>query len=195
MQLQDDNYYIGLVLRGDPRAYSVLVDRHKQLIYSFALRMLRVPEDAEEVAQDAFVKAYQSLPSFRRESRFSTWLCRIVYNESVSRLRKKKLPVHSFEEPGFAKFDLAATEQSLQEITEQEQQVLIDRALGVLPEDERSIISLFYLHEQPVKEIAVIMGLSESNVKIKLFRARKRMWEYLSAHKSSSAVEEGRMYG
>jgi RNA polymerase sigma factor (sigma-70 family) len=195
MQLQDDSYYIGLVLRGDPRAYTVLVDRHKQLIYSFALRMLRVPEDAEEVAHDAFVKAYQSLASFRRESRFSTWLCRIVYNESVSRLRKKKLPIHSFEEPGFAKFDLAATDQSVQEMNEQEQQAVIDLALGVLPEDERSIISLFYLHEQPVKEIAGIMGLSESNVKIKLFRARKRMWEYLSAHKAPSAFEKKGIYG
>ncbi|MFN8206164.1 MAG: RNA polymerase sigma factor [Bacteroidales bacterium] len=195
MQLQDDSYYIGLVLRGDQRAFTVLVDRHKQLIYSFALRMLRVPEDAEEVAHDAFVKAYQSLSSFRSESRFSTWLCRIVYNESVSRLRKKKLKMHSFEEPGFAKFDLAAADQSLAEMTEQELQVMIDLALGALPDDERSIISLFYLHEQPVKEIAGITGLSESNVKIKLFRARKRMWEYLSTHNISSTLQEGRMYG
>lgn len=179
MQLQDDRYYIEQVLSGQTRLYSVLVDRHKQMVYSFVLKMLGSPEDAEETAHDAFVKAYQSLPAFRFQCKFSTWLYRIAYNESVSRLRKKKYPTVSIEEPGFQNLSLSDTNEALEAITRDEQEWMLNRAMETLPEEERSIISLFYLQECPVKDIAEITGLTESNVKIKLFRARKRLWEKL----------------
>ncbi|NJK94191.1 MAG: sigma-70 family RNA polymerase sigma factor [Bacteroidales bacterium] len=75
---------------GEIHAFSYLVEKHKRMAYNFALKLVKVPEDAEEVAHDAFVKAYQSLKEFRRESKFTTWLYKIIFNLSISRLRKKK---------------------------------------------------------------------------------------------------------
>jgi RNA polymerase sigma-70 factor (ECF subfamily) len=148
------------------------------MTYTFALKILKVPEDAEEVAHDAFVKAYLSLKEFRQESRFTTWLFKIVFNLSVSRLRKKKLEFASLDEDT-AILNLAETENLFNSLTDKEQNLLIREAVDRLPEDERAIVTLYYMNECPVKEIMEITGLSEANVKIKLFRARKRLWEML----------------
>jgi len=177
--MQDDKYYIDRILKGDANAYAVLVERHKQMIYTFALKMVKVPEDAEEIAHDAFVKAYQSLGSFKNQSKFSTWLYRIAFNESVSRLRKKKLELVSIDEPRFSFLEVSETENILNELNEQERQIIVRNAVDKLPDDERSLITMFYLQECSIKEIAEIMTYSESNVKVKLFRARKRLWEKL----------------
>jgi RNA polymerase sigma-70 factor (ECF subfamily) len=177
--MQDDNYYIDRILKGDANAYTTLVERHKRMIYTFTLKMLKVPEDAEEVAHDAFVKAYQSLGSFKYQCKFSTWLYRIAFNESVSRLRKKKLDLVSIDEPRFSYLEASDTENILNELNEQERQAILRNAIDGLPDDERSLITLFYLQECSIKEIAEITAYSESNVKIKLFRARKRLWEKL----------------
>jgi len=179
LQMQDDKYYIDRILKGDANAYAVLVERHKQMIYTFALKMVKVPEDAEEIAHDAFVKAYQSLGSFKNQSKFSTWLYRIAFNESVSRLRKKKLELVSIDEPRFSFLEVSETENILNELNEQERQIIVRNAVDKLPDDERSLITMFYLQECSIKEIAEIMTYSESNVKVKLFRARKRLWEKL----------------
>jgi RNA polymerase sigma-70 factor (ECF subfamily) len=147
------------------------------MVYTFALKIVKIPEDAEEIAHDAFVKAYQSLGSFKRESKFSTWLYRIVFNECVSRLRKKKLETISIDEPRFNYLEIEETYSFLKELNDQEQKIEILKAVDSLPDDERSLITLFYLQECNIKEIVEITAYSESNVKIKLFRARKRLFE------------------
>jgi RNA polymerase sigma factor (sigma-70 family) len=177
--MQDDNYYIDQILKGDRNVFTVLVDRHKRMVYTFALKMVRVPEDAEEIAHDAFVKAYQSLGSFKKESKFATWLYRIVFNESVSHLRKKKLETLSVDEPRFHYLEASETESFIKVLNDREQKTILLGAIDKLPDDERSLITLFYLQECSIKEIVEITGLSESNVKIKLYRARKRLWEKL----------------
>ncbi len=177
--MQDDNYYIDRVLQGDANAYTTLVNRHKRMIYTFALKMVKVPEDAEEIAHDAFVNAYLSLGSFRNKCKFSTWVYRIAFNQCVSHLRKKKLEMVSIDEPRFSYFELSETESVFSRLDEQERQSILQKALDKLPDDERGVITLFYLQECSIKEIAEITAYSESNVKIKLFRARKRLWERL----------------
>ncbi|MCB8999057.1 MAG: RNA polymerase sigma factor [Bacteroidales bacterium] len=177
--MHDDRYYIKQILNGDSSGFAVLVDRHKKAMYSFALKMVKVPEDAEEIAHDAFVKAYQSLGKFRQESKFSTWLFRIVFNECVSRLRKKKVESISFQDPKFQFHEAEEPVNFLKELEANEQKEMVLNALEVLPYDERSLISLFYMQDCSVKEIAEITGYSESNIKVKLFRARKRLWEKL----------------
>ncbi len=157
------------------------------MIYSFALKMVKVPEDAEEIAHDAFVKAFQSLGSFKNKCKFSTWVYRIAFNQSVSHLRKKKLDVVSLNEPRFSYFELSETENVLSRLDEQERQTMLQKAVDKLPDDERGVITLFYLQECSIKEIAEITAYSESNVKIKLFRARKRLWEMLKNTVPSSA--------
>jgi RNA polymerase sigma factor (sigma-70 family) len=188
--MQDDKYYIDLILKGEINAFTSLVDRHKRMVYTFALKMVKVPEDAEEIAHDAFVKAYQSLSSFKQQSKFSTWLYRIVFNECVSRLRKKKLDTLSIDEPRFNYIEAEETDSFIKELNDREQKAILKMAVDKLPDDERSLITLFYLQECTIKEIVEITGYSESNVKIKLFRARKRLWEKLKYAFNDKKVQE-----
>ncbi len=188
--MQDDNFYIDLILKGDVNAFTELVNRHKRMVYLFALKMVKIPEDAEEIAHDAFVKAYQSLGSFKKESKFATWLYRIVFNESISYLRKKKLVTLSIDEPRFSFMEAQETDSFIKELNDREQKAILMKAMQKLPDDERSVITLFYLQECSIKEICAITAYSESNVKIKLFRARKRLWEKLQFAFKDKIVRE-----
>ncbi len=89
MKLSDDNFYISKILAGDSTAYVFLIEKYKNMAFSIALKITRNREDAEEIAQDAFIKVYDSLKDFRKKSKFSTWLYKIVYNTAISRIRKK----------------------------------------------------------------------------------------------------------
>ncbi|MEP7169111.1 MAG: sigma-70 family RNA polymerase sigma factor, partial [Bacteroidota bacterium] len=84
MRYEDDNFYIDKILKGDDASFESLVNKHKTMAYNIAFRILKSREDAEEIAQDSFLKAYHSLKEFKRESKFSTWLYRIIYNNSIS---------------------------------------------------------------------------------------------------------------
>lgn len=188
--MQDDKYYIDRILKGDVSAYTILVDRHKRAVYTFILKMVKVPEDAEEIAHDAFVKAYQSLGNFKSQSKFSTWLFRIAFNETVSRLRKKKHDVISLDEQKFSYLEVSDTENILNELDELEKQETVKLAIDKLPDIDRSLITLYYNQDCSIKEIAEIMKLSESNVKIKLFRARKQLWEKLKHAFNDKVIPE-----
>jgi RNA polymerase sigma-70 factor (ECF subfamily) len=188
--MQDDKYYIDLILKGNVNAFTTLVDRHKRMAYTFALKMVKVPEDAEEIAHDAFVKAYQSLGTFKQQSKFSTWLYKIVFNECVSRLRKKKLDSFSIDEPRFSYLEAEEAARIIKELDDREQKEILIKVVEKLPDDERSLITLFYLQECSIKEIVEITGYSKSNVKIKLFRARKRLWEKLRYAFNDKKIQE-----
>lgn len=190
MQFLDDIYYIDKVKSGDINAFSYLVEKHKRMSYTFALKLLKVPEDAEEVAHDAFVKAYQSLKDFRHESKFTTWLFKIIFNLSISRLRKKKLDISSIDDEKLQGYHVADPENLFTAVTSKEQNLLVRNAVDRLPDDERAVITLFYLNDCPVKEITDITGFSEANVKVKLFRARKRLWEMLKFMNKDQKVKE-----
>ena len=190
MQFADDTYYIDKVLKGDTNAFSYLVEKHKRMAYTLALRMVNSPEDAEEIAQDAFVKAFQSLKDFRHESKFSTWLYKIIYHISISKLRKKQYPILSMDDEHNRSFDVRETDDFLKQLSMEEQNVLIRTAINRLPVDERAMITLFYLSEHSIKEIMVITGESESSVKVKLFRARKRLWELLKHRFKDQIIEQ-----
>jgi RNA polymerase sigma-70 factor (ECF subfamily) len=169
MEQQNDLQLIGRILRGDTAGYSVLVDRYKDLAFTIAFRILGRREDAEEVVQDAFLKAFKGLSGFRQHARFSTWFYRIVYNTAISKNRLKRFNFQSIEE--------MIIPENLQEIEEDEEHrgPLLDQALQQLSEEERVIVTLYYINESSVEDIHSITGLSKSNVKIKLFRARKKL--------------------
>ncbi len=90
MTKNTDQYLIDKVLNGDTNAFGELVDRYQNFVFTIAIRILKVTEEAEEVAQDSFIKAFDSLSSFRGESKFSTWLYRIVYHKSLDRIKMNK---------------------------------------------------------------------------------------------------------
>ena len=190
MEFRNDTYYITQVLCGNVNAFSHLVEKHKRMAYTLALKLVRVPEDAEEIAQDAFVKAYQSLPDFKGESKFTTWLYKIIYHTSISRLRKKQMEIISIDDDQNRNFDVHETDHFLARLTMEEQNTLVRNAIDRLPDEERALITLYYMNECPVKEITGITGDSESNVKIKLFRARKKLWEMLKYRFKDQTIEQ-----
>jgi RNA polymerase sigma-70 factor (ECF subfamily) len=181
MEKIEDKYYIDKVLSGETQAYASLVDRYKSMAFTLALRLLKNREDAEEAIQDAFLKAYRSLQDYQFQSSFSTWLYRIVYNTGISKLRtiKNKYEDISFddlEDPVFVDQSNA-----LDRLRAEDQKKYINAAISTLPEDESFIVTLYYINESSIDEIGKITGLSGSNIKIKLFRARKKL--YLSLGK------------
>jgi RNA polymerase sigma-70 factor (ECF subfamily) len=180
MKYQDDNHYIDRVLSGDVAAYATLVSKHKNLVFSIALKILNNREDAEEVAQDCFVKVFQALKTFEKKSKFSTWLYRIVYNAAISKTRKKKLelvPMDNYIIDNYTSDEVAT---GIDEIDPEQQKMMIEKALERLTDDENLLITLFYKGENSIEEISNITGLSMSNVKVRLHRIRKKLHDTLA---------------
>ncbi|MRT93091.1 RNA polymerase sigma factor [Ancylomarina sp. 16SWW S1-10-2] len=179
MKSNKDSYYIQKIKNGDVGAYVYLVDRHKKMAFNIAMQIIGNREDAEEITQDAFLKAYQALDSYKGESKFSTWLYRIIYNASISKMRKKKLDQVSIDDNYNASVSIKSTQSALQSLTNKEQKLYINRALNKMNADEKTIINLFYLEENSVSELSDITGLSVANVKVKLHRSRKKLYGIL----------------
>jgi len=172
MMQHNDTQLIGRILDGDTSGYAVLVDRYKDMAFTIAFRILNKREDAEEVVQDAFVKAFQHLSSFRQKAKFSTWLYRIIYNTAISKQRRIKLGWLSIEEttiPDNA-VELIAEE-------EEDRRKMLETAMQQLPEEDRILLTLYYVDESSIEDLHSILGITKANVKIKLFRARKRLQE------------------
>ncbi len=181
MKYQDDSFYIEQILQGNSSAYSFLVAKHKNLVFSIALKILNNREDAEEVAQDAFVKAYRSIAGFEGKSKFSTWLYRIVYNSAISKTRKRKLEFVPMDNYLILNHTDADDVAPYKDGDTEEQMTILRDALKTLTEDESLLISLFYHGEKSVEEISYITGLSESNVKVRLHRIRKKLHERMKS--------------
>ncbi len=175
MNYPGDNFYIEKILSGDTAAYAYMVNRHKDMVFTIANRILKNREDAEEVAQDAFLKAYNSLSKFKQKSKFSTWLYSIVYNAAVSRTRKKQLEVLAIDDHITENYTFDEIKIGINEIDKEEQKKFINKAIEDLPEEESILITLYYKEEMSVDQVSEIAGISHSNVKVKLHRIRKKI--------------------
>jgi len=167
--------YIDQVLQGNVNAFTHIVDRHKDRAYNLAFRICCNREEAEEIAQDSFLKAYRALGSFQRKSSFSTWLYRIVYNTAVSYVRIKKKDILSLEDFPADATDFIGTCTSEEEAESEYRRSLINFAFQKIGEEDRSLITLHYYEEMSTEEISEVTGISKSNIKVKLFRARQKM--------------------
>lgn len=183
MSKKDDLFYIEKVKKGDSDAFKYLVERHKDMVFTIVLRIVRNREDAEEIAQDTFIKAFQSIQSFKGKSKFSTWLYRIAYNLSISKTRKKSYENVDIDENIISDYQIFETYSEFIKIEESERNVILRDAINLLSDDDGLIVTLFYIEENSVQEIEEITGLSKSNIKIKLFRARKQLFTLLSKRK------------
>lgn len=175
MKNDNDNCYIDKVINGNLSAYSILVDKYKNMAVTLAFKIVRNREDAEEIAQDAFLNAFKSLREFKRNSSFSTWLYRIVYNIAVSRIRKSQIDTISIEDRHFEDYNIENINAALNNLKQEDEKKYIKQALSELTESEELIVTLFYLNESTVKEISDITGLTISNIKIILMRTRKKL--------------------
>lgn len=174
---ETDNFIIERILSGDKSGYRDLANRHKDYAFTVAYKIAGTREDAEEIAQDAFIQAFQALPTFNQEAKFTTWFYRIVFNAALMFKRKNRIRAEDIELSQSAQYVTADTDKNLK-ITEQRQ--YIQKAFNHLSPDDVTIITLFYLKEQSLEEIAKVVGISAETAKVKLCRARKRLAETMS---------------
>ena len=179
MDQEDDLWYIDKVLDGDSSYYSFLVEKYESKAYTLALRIVRNEEDAQEVSQDAFLKAFKSLSKFKREASFSSWLYRIVYNTSLSRIKKKQIKTTelTFESENIS---IDETQQGFARLVKEDRKRYLQLAMNQLSEEESTMINLFYSDDKNADEIGEIMSLSHGNVRVKLLRTRKKLLTILS---------------
>jgi RNA polymerase sigma-70 factor (ECF subfamily) len=171
--VQEENSLIDQIIAGNQQLYAQLVDRYKSYAFTIAFKITENKADAEEVAQDAFIKAYQYLEGFKKGAKFSTWLYRIVFNTAISHKRKNRHIFQSIE---------GATnqaEESVLTLEKNDKQVFISKALGRLNEADRLSLQLFYLKEFSLEEVAAMMGQKANTTKVRIHRARQRLADEL----------------
>lgn len=171
----DERHIIQRILRGETALYEHLVQTYGQQVFTLIVRMVSNQEDAEELTQDTFLKAFQHLSSFKENCSFSTWIYSIAYNTAISSLRKRKFDTCVMDPATLAGISDAQVDEALNEESE-EQIARLNRAIERLNPEERTLISLFYYEEKTLNEVALILGLTENNAKVKLYRVRKKIY-------------------
>ena len=173
---QPDEEVIGRVLKGDQSAFALLVEKYQNYIFTLVLRFIENREDAEEIAQDVFVKAYRSLADFRGDSKFSTWLFTITRTTCLSFLRKKKLDTQSLDnERTGLQIENRESGFNANLVEQKSRHAMLNRAIAMLSPDDAQVLNLFYKGDQTLEEIGKIMRLDANTVKVKLHRARQRL--------------------
>jgi RNA polymerase sigma-70 factor (ECF subfamily) len=181
-QTFSDQEIIDRVLQGDTTSYTSLVDKYQNFVYTLTQRILLDEAEAEEAAQDAFIKCYQALKSFTGKSKFSTWLYRIAFNTAISYKRKHRIEVSGLD--GSA-YKIASGLNTSDELNREEQKRFINNAINRLSPADAAVITLFYKKELTLEEITEVTGMKNSAVKVKLFRARKRLADELKRQLAS----------
>jgi len=175
MTQEEDHYYIEETLHGNNHAYEVLVDRYKSMVFTLAIRITKNREDAEEIAQDTFLKVFKSLATFKGESKFSTWVYKIAYYGSLDYLKKKKRQLETEAVDISEVYNLSSLESVLEDIDRKERLAVLKEAIQKLSEKDSTIVTLFYFEELSIKEIAMVTGLTPEVLKVRLFRSRKQL--------------------
>ncbi|HXL57789.1 MAG TPA: RNA polymerase sigma factor [Chitinophagaceae bacterium] len=178
MNNHTDQVIIKEVLAGNTAAYTALVNRYRNMVFTLAYNIILNREDAEEVAQDIFVKAFNALRSFKEQSAFSTWLYRIVVNTALNKKKLRRFTTVDIAE------QITSEEQEnvyslLQQHISRDQKKYIQLAMNALRDDERICMTMFYLNELPVNEIHELTGISVANIKVILHRGRKHLYDQL----------------
>jgi RNA polymerase sigma-70 factor (ECF subfamily) len=174
-----DAELIHRILKGDQALFTHLVERYRGYVFTLTLRQMGNREDAEEVAQDVFVKAYRCLADFRGDARFSTWLYTIVRTSCATHLRKKRQHTTPMDNPGVEAL-LDGNTRPTAELRSRNE--ALNRAIRLLGPEDAQVITLFYQGEQTLEEIGQIMGLDRNSVKVRLFRARQRLKDKMETH-------------
>src|ERR1700760_2451693 len=185
-----DTEAIKRVLAGEQALFAQLVQRYQSYVFTLVLRFTDNREDAEEISQDIFVKAYRSLADFRGEAKFSTWLYTIVRTSCITFLRKKRLDTTSLDNERTS-LQLENRESGFRAnvIEQKSRHAMVNEAIRMLSPDDSQILTLFYKGEQSLEEIGKVMGLDPNTIKVKLHRARNRLKEKMEKH-FSYAVRE-----
>ncbi len=185
----NDQIIINQIIEGDTNAFAQLVDRYKDLVFTLAMRMMKNREEAEEVSQDTFIKVYKSLHKFKGDSKFSTWIYKVTYNSCLDRIKKNKKYYNDVAIDEFTISKLKDVDNAFEALVEKERHETIQECLKLLPYDDSFLLTLYYFEEQSLDEIASIVGLTANNVKVKLFRGRKKLTHILKNRLEPEIIE------
>jgi RNA polymerase sigma-70 factor (ECF subfamily) len=193
-----DEELIARVLTGDRGSYDVLVARHADLVYTIVLRILWNEDDADDVAQETFVRAYRALPRFRGDSKFSSWLYRIAVNRALTHLKRRKRRSAGDAEVADAADGIPGSEPVLgrseedpeRQVLAAEERAMVREAVAKLPPRYRAVITLFYLEERSYKEVAGVLGVPVGTLKTHLHRARALLRDIMSEGRSRNGRDE-----
>jgi len=184
MMLEGENPFIPKAVErikaGDTEAFRIIIREYKSPAYSIAYRVLRNAEEAEETVQDAFFNAYKKIHQYKGNSKFSSWFLKIVYNLSLTKTRKKKLNTVELND----NVDIDLKNQKIKTnswdlITRNERETYVKKAIDKLPEDDALVLTLFYIADNSIPEICDLTGWSQSSAKVKLHRARQKLYASL----------------
>lgn len=175
MLTNKEHELISEIRHGNTRAFSDFVEQYKDLVFTLSLRLLGNREEAEEVSQDAFIKVFKSLDTFKGDSKISTWVYRITYNTCLDRIKKNKkervhIDVDYLKEIAFSELDDA-----LYKMVQEERSAMVKGCLAKLSPEDAGIITLFYFEEKNLVEMEKILNLPVNTLKVRLFRARKKL--------------------
>lgn len=182
---KDTSILIKQAIEGDENAYKDLLDSYRGAIFNLLYKMVRNREETEDLVQEAFMKAFRSLPSFNEEYAFSTWLYKIAINNCIDHMRKKRLKTFSMNKPVKAKdgeVDREFPDNSMlpdKGILNEERASILEQAIDDLPENYRIAIVLRHSEERSYEEIAEILDIPLGTVKARIFRAREMLKKML----------------
>jgi RNA polymerase sigma factor (sigma-70 family) len=192
MNQETDQQLIEKTLKGHTASFGALVVRYQDFIFTIVVRMVKRKEEAEEVAQDSFIKAFERLESFQGKSKFSSWLYSIAYRTALDYLRKAKRFQNNVAVEEMNDLEVATLENGLQKLVAKERSNIIQECIMKLPEVDAAIITFYYFEELPIREIAGITEQTEDNIKIKLYRSRKKLYSLLAPFVNNKATTHGR---
>lgn len=175
----DEKLLIKKILKGDTASFSYFVDTYQNMAITIAYRICSNMQDAEDITQNSFVKAYHNLHTFKLQSKFSTWFYRIVCNGAITYIGSTPCKNETVDYEQINNDNYSSEWDTLEQIEGDEKKKIIDQALKKLPNDENIVLTLFYMKDNSIKDMASIVNLTEANVKVKLFRGRKRLAEIL----------------
>ncbi len=173
------------IKRGDDEAFAILMEQYANQVYALVVRIIQQREDAEELTQDVFIKAYEQMESFSGRSSFATWLYRIAYNCAISHTRRHRVPHYSIDEGRLSAVSDDDVEQMEGNLSDTNIEALTE-AIEQLNAEERVLVTLFYYEQRPIAECAEIIRQSESNTKVRLHRIRKKLYLMITSDKNET---------
>lgn len=173
--LFSDKLLVEKILSGNTQDFAMVVKNTERLVAQIVRKMVANQEDQKDLVQDIYLKAYQSLPSFKFQSKLSTWIATIAYNTTVNCLEKKKIPLCDIDSVQESNFVLQ--ENVEKGIFKKETLQILNNEINKLPPLYKTLISLYHIEELPNREIAEITSLPEGTIKSYLYRARKILKE------------------
>jgi len=180
MKAEIENIVIEKIKSGDYNACNFIVDKYKAFVFNICIRIVKNREDAEEVAQDSFIKAFKSIDGFKHESKFSTWLYRITFNNAVSKTRNKKIFKNEINESEADSINLSSVSEGLENLKRNDRRSVLKNAMEKLNEEEQLLITLYYFEENSITEVSDITGLETNYIKVKVHRARKKLYHSIA---------------